>query len=297
MDGTDQWYEFTLKYLLPIGDGKNPFTNYKFDKGILISGETGAHNFINPIKSGRTFINVKAFYRNNNLETDNGVKLKPVTFGLEYGLTWENMDYFFNPTCGNYFKFALLDDWGALGSNSEFSAWKADLRWYIPVYDKESGEAPRVLALNFYTMDTPSWYDIKSRTTLQDGSEYIEYKRPQFFAGVNLGGFKKLRGFINFRYFDKAMIYYSAELRQNLKWNPMEYWDFTRKIGIDFFQVVAFADVGRVAPEWKLSTLHKDLQWSVGGGIRFFMDGIVIRVDVGKGAESTEIQMFVDHPF
>lgn len=297
MEGSDQWYELTFRYLLPIAHGEEEFIHPKFEKGILKSGEAGGTNLCNPIESGRTFIDVKAFYRNDNLETTDGIKIHPVTFGLEYGLTWENMDYFFNPKQGNYLKIALLNDWGALGSNSEFNAWKIDYRHYIPLFDTDSDDAQRVLAFNIFTMDTPSWNEVKNTVTLPDGNIMKEYKRPQYFAGVNLGGVKKLRSFKDFRYFDKAMIFYSLELRQNLKWNPMDYFEFTRNIGIDFFQLCAFADAGRVAPEWDLKTLHQDMQWSAGAGLRFFMDGIVVRVDLAHGPEGTLSQMFIDHPF
>lgn len=296
-EGVDQWYECTFKYLLPFGDGKEVFIYPRFNKGILISGEAGGDDLLNPLESGRSFIDIKAFYRNDDLKLDNGLEIHPITFGFEYGLTWENVDYFINPTKGNYYKLSLLNDWGAWGSNSEFTALKADLRWYVPIYNREAGDAPRVLAFNLYTMDTPTWNDVKSKTILPDGSTHITYKRPQFFLGTNLGGIRKLRGFEDYRFYDRAMIYYAAELRQNLKWNPMDYSEFTRSIGIDFFQLTAFAEMGRVAPEWDLGLLHKNMQWTVGGGIRVFMDGLLVRIDYGVGPEGSLIQMFVDHPF
>jgi hypothetical protein len=58
-----------------------------------------------------------------------------------------------------------------------------------------------------------------------------------------------------------------------------------------------FGEIGRVAPEWKLSTLHTDMKWSVGGGIRIFMNNLILRLDNSLGKEGMYIQMFVDHAF
>lgn len=295
MDGNDWWYEFGFKYLLPFGHGKeNPIINPKFKNGLLISGETGGSDW-NPLKSGRSFFETKFFYRHMDLEGES-LTYNKKTLGVEFALSHENMDYFFNPTRGSYKRISYLTDWGAVGKASKFSAWRFDHRWYIPLYDREKNELPAILAVNIYSMYTPSWYDYHLETN-SVGEQNKVYHRPLLFVSSNLGGVRQLRSFQMYRFYDKASIYYSVEFRKNILWNPFNSFSLTKKLGIDFIQLVAFADAGRVAPEWNLNTLHKDMKWSLGGGFRLFMDGLVVRVDLAGGPEGVLSQMFVDHPF
>jgi len=66
---------------------------------------------------------------------------------------------------------------------------------------------------------------------------------------------------------------------------------------IPWWQWVAYVEVGRVADNWSVSDLHKDMKVSVGGGIRALVSGLIIRVDAGVSDEGGEIQMFFNHPF
>lgn len=295
MEGNDQWYEFNVKYLLPIGHGKeNAVINPVFNNGILVSGETGGAGW-NPLQSGRTFLETKFFYRDINLH-GGSIKYDKQTLGFEFALSHENMDYFFNPTEGSFERFAYTVDWGAAGENNQFNTLKFDYRLFLPLYDKEADELPFVLAFNFVTMDTPSWNDYNIITT-SGGKEVKVFHRPQLFLSANLGGEKRLRSYPRYRFYDKAMIYYSLELRKNLGWNPFNLFSFTRDAGINFIQLGAFLDFGRVAPQWNLKTFHRRMKWSAGGGVRLFIEGLVVRVDVAGGKEGVLTQMFVDHAF
>jgi hypothetical protein len=290
LEGSDVWVENTFKVLLPIGDGKDKvILNPKFKKGKIISG-IGGGSSLNPFESGRSFIGVKTINRYMDLKNDK-MKLKQETNAAEFFISHENMDYFFNPTIGTHTRLSYTIEPGWFGSTSKSQILKGEFNCYLPLYDRNSDDSPRVLAFHFHTADTPSWWE----TEIKDGKTV--YHRPQLFAGANLGGLKYLRGYKDYRFYDKASIYYSAELRQNLPWNPFNEWEFTRKIGIDFIQAVAFFDLGRVAPEWKLKTLHTDMKYSVGGGLRIFIDGMVARLDVAYGNEGAAVQMFIDHPF
>lgn len=295
MEGYDRWYEFNIKYLLPFGHGKEQtIINPVFKNGLLVSGETGGTSW-NPFKSGRSFIESKFFYRNIDLHSGR-ILYKSETLGVEFALSHENMDYFFNPTTGSYKRISYSVDWGSADKKSQFNSFKLDYRWYFPLYDKSSDALPCVLALNLVTMDTPSWYDYDLVTTTA-GNQIKVFHRPQLFASANLGGEKRLRSYPRFRFYDKAMIYYSAELRKDIGWNPFDSLPLTRDAGIDFIQLVAFADIGRVAPQWNLKTFHRHMKWSVGGGMRLLMDGMVVRVDVAGGHEGVLTQMFIDHAF
>lgn len=290
LKGKDNWMEFNFKFLLPFGDGKEVVTsNPVFEKGILISGETGGKSW-NPFLSGRSFLESKLIYRSMTLENDR-LHTQMNTAAIEFALSHENMDYYYNPTIGSYKRVSYTKQWDWFGSKTVADVYKIDLRWYLSLYDKNSDELPRVLAVNFYTADTPSWNDYD----VVNGQKV--YHRPEMFAGANLGGVKHLRAYKDFRFYDRSLIYYSAEIRQNLPWNFFDYWSVTRKIGAEFFQLVAFIDLGRVAPEWSITTLHKDMKYSVGAGLRFFMKGMIVRLDVANGQEGTLTQMFIDHPF
>lgn len=295
LEGFDQWYEVNIKYLLPIGDGKDkPIINPKFNIGQLVSGETGGTHW-NPLKSGRSFVESKLIYRHMDFENDDLI-FNTKTLALELSLTHENVDYYFNPSIGSIKRLSYSFDWGAVGSENKFDAVKIDCRIYIPLNDTKANNLPCVLAFNFITMDTPSWnkYDL---ITDSEGNQTKIFHRPQLFVSANLGGVKKLRAYNAFRFYDRSMIYYSAEIRKTLEWNPLNYFSLTKSIGVDFFQLVGFADIGRVAPHWKINTLHTDMKWSIGGGLRAYMGGLVARVDVAKGKDDIMVQMFIDHPF
>ncbi|HRR17826.1 MAG TPA: hypothetical protein P5231_10975 [Ignavibacteriales bacterium] len=99
------------------------------------------------------------------------------------------------------------------------------------------------------------------------------------------------------RYHDRSLIYYSLELRKSLNWNPFNYFELTRKIGIDLIELAFFGDLGRVAPKWKLDELHSDLKYTYGIGLRALMKGMVLRMDMGKSKDNFMIQMFIEQPF
>ena len=107
-----------------------------------------------------------------------------------------------------------------------------------------------------------------------------------------------MRAYPTQRFNDKAAVYYSAELRMIPKWNPFTGWTWLQKrVGIQWLQFVPFVEVGRVAPAWNLGTLHSDMKWDVGLGLRAWAKGIVIRVDTAASDEDAGVQMMVSQPF
>jgi hypothetical protein len=180
-----------------------------------------------------------------------------------------------------------------------WSVIETDLRWYLPLNDifRNKKSLPKVLALDFWTVITLTWdsYDIEG--TLPDGSLIKKYHRPPPYTGAYLGGRYRLRAYYEGRFNDRAAIYYGAEYRQIISWNPFDYWSLTRKLNVHWLQLAVFGELGRVAPEWNLETLHTDMKWSVGGGIRMFMNNLILRLDGANSEEGFYIQMFVDHAF
>ncbi len=290
VSGSDQWYEMKVRFLLPIGHGKDKvYFAPKFKNGILVSGEMGGTHW-NPFLSGRTFIDVKPFYRK---------RVAFATNGIEFALTRENTDYYVNPTRGSFQKFAFRRDFGWFDTMAPWSVVEADLRWYLPLHEIFSDEnsLPKILAIDFWTVNTLTWnsYDIVGID--QYGNNIKKYHRPPPYTGTYLGGRYHLRAYYEGRFNDRAAIFYGAEYRQIISWNPFNEWRLTRNLNIHWLQFALFGEIGRVASEWKLSTLHTDMKWSVGAGIRIFMNNLILRLDNSFGKEGMYIQMFVNHAF
>lgn len=290
VSGYDQWYELKFRYLLPIGHGKdNVYFNPVLENGILKSGELGGTHW-NPFTSGRTFIDIKPFYRK---------RVAFATNGIEFALTRENTDYYVNPTKGSYQKFAFRRDFGWFDTMAPWSVVETDLRWYLPLNEifSDKNSLPKVLALDFWTANTLTWNDYDVNGTDQYGDEIRQYHRPPPYTGAYLGGRYRLRAFYEGRFNDRAAIYYAVEYRQIINWNPFNLWSVTEKLNVHWLQLAAFFELGRVSPEWNLSTLHTDMKWSAGGGIRIFMNNLILRMDGAYSKEGFYMQMFVDHAF
>ncbi|HMN25224.1 MAG TPA: BamA/TamA family outer membrane protein [Ignavibacteriaceae bacterium] len=290
VSGYDQWYELKFRYLLPIGHGNNNvYFTPVLENGILKSGEMGGTDW-NPFISGRTFIDIKPFYRK---------RVAFATNGIDFALTRENTDFYVNPTKGSFQKVAFRRDFGWFDTMAPWSVVETDLRWYLPLheflFDKSS--LPKVLAFDFWTINTLTWnsYDIVGIDP--EGNEIKKYHRPPPYTGAYLGGRYRLRAFYEGRFNDRAAIYYGMEYRQIIKWNPFDLWTVTKKLNVHWLQLAAFFEVGRVAPEWNISTLHTDMKWSAGGGLRIFMNNLILRIESAFSEEGNFIQMYVDHAF
>ena len=122
--------------------------------------------------------------------------------------------------------------------------------------------------------------------------------RPPAYAGATLGGLWRLRAYPSQRFNDKAAIYYAAELRVIPEWNPFDAWPaFQDYADVEWLQFAPFVELGRVAPEWDLGTLHSSMKWSAGLGIRAWASGFVVRVDTAVSEEGALVQMMISQPF
>ncbi|TES88252.1 MAG: hypothetical protein E3J94_08300 [Desulfobacteraceae bacterium] len=57
---------------------------------------------------------------------------------------------------------------------------------------------------------------------------------------------------------------------------------------VDWIQLTGFGELGRVAPTWQLDTLHEEMKWTVGAGIRSMVNNLIIRADLGLLKELTK---------
>jgi hypothetical protein len=106
-----------------------------------------------------------------------------------------------------------------------------------------------------------------------------------------------MRAFPPNRFSDKAAICYTAEYRFIPDWNPARSISWLDWLRIKWIQGVGFAEVGRVAPSWRLDELHRDMKWDVGVGLRVWGRDTVARADIAFAEETVGIQVMIGHPF
>jgi len=276
-DGSDQWVELRTRYVLPVGEGrKDILPRPSVENGVPLSGAAKPWN---PLASGWTSLELVPFYRSQVLDDEDNTT--STTSGFDLALTYDNTDYRSNPSTGSYQRLFASRDWGGLGSTSPWTVVGADLARYLPLGTSHRARQ-RVLVLNLWTVDCLTW----------DAGN-----RPPAYKGATLGGLFRMRGYPATRYNDRSAIYYGAEYRYTLGWNPLQGITLGGRLDVDWLQLVAFGELGRVAPEWDLETLHSQMKWSAGAGLRTMVNQLVVRADLGVSEEDAIVQLFIGHPF
>jgi len=286
-NGWDLFVRYKFKYLLPIGDGQDPAASpWNLQDGLLVSGATGGESW-NPLASGRTFVELRPFYRSLQIHSDTlDTDLK--TSGLDASLFWDNRDLPANPTRGNGARFRVSRDFGALGSSGPWTVLEGEGDFYHSFGD--SGRfLQQVLAVDVWAAYSPTW------EAHPDGSIS---GNPPAYTGATLGGLFRLRGYPTQRFSDKAADYLGAEYRIIPNWNPFDRWPgLQRRMGVQWLQFAVFAEAGRVAPGWEAQALTRAMKWDAGLGVRILAKGLVARIDVCRSPEDTRVQMMVGQPF
>lgn len=286
-DGWDNFVRLKFKYLLPIGYGKEHLVNdYQVRGGMLQSGASGAESW-NPLASGKTFLSLRPFYRSQQISGDY-VDSSQKTNGFDLEIFWDNRDFGPNPSQGNGLKFKVSRDFGWANSSNSWSEVEGEWDQYFSL-GASKWFRQRVVALDVWTAYSPSW-EVQQSGTVANG--------PPAYTGATLGGLVRMRGYPSQRFSDKAAIYYGAEMRLTPDWNPFLAWPaLQRHLGIQWVQIVPFAEVGRVSPDWDLDTLHSEMKWDGGLGIRLLAKGLVVRIDMAASGDGGSVQMFVGQPF
>lgn len=284
-EGIDIFARARFKYLLPIGHGRDEIIpDYKFDRGLLIGGATGARS-LNPLKSGRSFVSLRPFYRNQQVDGDDTDETLE-TAGVDFTLHWDNRDYPMNPSRGQAIALEYNLDPGIV--DESWHVVQAELEHYVDL-GRSTHFRQRTLAFDFWTAHSLSWDETSSGD--------ID-NRPPAYSGATLGGLWRMRAYPTQRFNDRSAIYYSAELRLTPEWNPFKNWSWLQShLGVDWLQFVPFVEVGRVASKWSFSELHEDMKIDGGLGIRARLRGLVVRVDTAFSDEGAGVQMFVGMPF
>lgn len=93
--GWDNFFRLSFKYLLPIGHGKDEIiTTQVVDRGLLVDGATGGESW-NPLVSGRTYFEVKPFYRLQQVDGDDvqqDVKTKGLVARIDSAVSDEGFE-------------------------------------------------------------------------------------------------------------------------------------------------------------------------------------------------------------
>ncbi|MEH6616274.1 MAG: hypothetical protein V7699_00390 [Porticoccus sp.] len=157
----------------------------------------------------------------------------------------------------------------------------------------QEGTRQRVVALNFWTSDVPTW---DSSHTDSDTGEEVFHRAP-VFDGFTLGGIDRQRGFAQNRFNDRSAINYSAEYRHSPKNNPFTKIPLVKTLEIPWWQWIGFVEVGRVAGNWNFNDLHSSMKVSAGTGVRLNVFGLIIRMDGAVSEEGGAVQMFFNHTY
>ncbi|HDM8235334.1 TPA: hypothetical protein P0E28_004820 [Vibrio campbellii] len=277
-NGDEENYKLEFKYLLPWGNVR--------EHGLLGAFQPVRDvSFASPVDSGVSSIIFTPFYSSRELDIYNEKKEEATGFSLTFD--WDNRDSVRNTTRGSHTLFDLTTGAESLQSEDLWLKWEFQNSQYYSLGPLGDWFDQQVLAFDFYTADTPTWNNC-------DGAVCA---RPPEQEQARLGGLYRLRGYTAGRYHGRSAIHYSAEYRVLPDWQPLDDIPLINYYDLPWWQWVAFAEVGRVADDYDLKTLHEDMKWNVGGAVRFQVEGIVVRAEMAKGADEGTFRVMINQPF
>lgn len=296
--GDSDFFTTTFRYTLPIGEGlENPEGLYKLKDGFCVGRDDCGGGI--PFITGRTSLGLKTFFQTDNTEnTDmwedsiwwkNGTDLPTWnTNGLRFFLTHDNTDFDLNPSRGYQFQLQYSKDFGWGDSLQSWDFLEFGYNHYIDL-DTFSFTQQNVLALSMWTGHSFSW------DNNQEISPGFDAHRPPMWEGSRLGGYKRMRGYDQDRFSDKSVFYASAEYRAIIDYNPLKNSSWI-PAKVDWFQVVAFVEAGRVHDQYNFDLLS-DMKYDAGISLRALVSELPVRLDVAYGEEGTNLWLMVRHPF
>ncbi|GAB7220300.1 BamA/TamA family outer membrane protein [Vibrio comitans] len=289
-DGYSNWLDFKIEYVLPIGSAKNdPTAHYHLRNGLLVNGITSTH--WNPLETGSTVLLLRQFNRYQSYEDDNGTERAGDMSAFEFGIQYDNTDFAPNPSMGSRQYIGYTYEGHIISPDSSWDFVELDVSKYMSIGESDWARQ-RIFAFNFWTGYSPSWNLVDI-----DGQSKIVEDAPPYNEGATLGGHSRMRGFDSNRFHDKASLYATAEYRYTLRYNPVQDVTWLRFLNIDWFQLVAFAEVGQVAPSYNLSELTSDMKVDGGLAIRALAAGLVVRFDYAVSEEGSYMWFMVNQPF
>lgn len=286
--GENNWLDMKVEYVLPIGSARSRgMMTYNLKNGMLQQGATGGDTW-NPMKSGVTTLVLRQYNQTESFETEFGEFERPI-HPIEIGIGYNNTDYPPNPSTGSNQYLGIKQDFGWGEATTEWTFIEFETSKYFSFGETEKARQ-RVVALNFWTGDAPSWdEDVNS-----EGFVELEGNPPQY-DGATLGGFYRMRAYPSRRFHDRSVVYTTAEYRYTPRWNPIGNISWLHWLKMDWWQFVGFAEGGRVANDYW--DLFEDWKIDVGGGIRAYMAGGVVRLDGAVSDEGATMWVMFGHPF
>jgi hypothetical protein len=286
--GYDNWTDFRLEYVLPLGSARqDPVQHYRIRDGLLISKPVGGDTW-NPLESGVTTLLLRQYNDYRSFEFPDG-RVDVTEHPVQIGISYNNTDFPTNPSSGSSQYLALTHDFGWLESPDDWTFVEFGASKYFSL-GSSTWARQRIIALNFWTADTPSWEEV----TLPNGDIGIRHNAA-FYDGATLGGFYRMRGYPLDRFSDRSVIYTTAEYRYTLDWNPLDEVSWLDFLQADWLQLVAFVEGGRVANEY--GDLFEEWKVDGGAGLRAMVAGSVVRLDVGVSDETVTAWAMFGHPF
>lgn len=288
--GTDNWSDFRLEYVLPIGAAEDQaMMTYELKNGILTSAPTGGRQW-NPVESGVTNILLRQYNRYQTYQLDPGDQERTI-HPIQLGITYDNTDFPTNPSFGSRQFIGVTHDFGWLESDETWTFWEVGVAKFFSLGTSDWARQ-RVLALDFWTGDTPSY----GETLLPNGLIQVN-SAPPYYEGANLGGFYRMRAYPFYRFNDRSVIFTAAEYRYTLRWNPIGEIRWLKFLKMDWMQLAGFVEGGRVAREYTFSALTSDWQADAGVGFRAMMAGAIVRFDVAASNEGMGFWFMAGQPF
>ena len=288
-NGYSDWFNLDLKYLLKTGHGKgNPINIYTLHNGLLLAGETGGGKW-NPFQSGRSFIEMRLFYQDRLYVVDRGDK-RITTAGGRLSLRYDNTDFPVNPARGSKLLLSISRDPGMSYTADSWTFAEMEFSKYFPLrLDRHSEQ--RVFAITAWTGNTLTWREEQGPDGLR-----IRHRPPPYY-GATLGGITRLRAYPSERFSDRAVIYYGAEYRLIPKNDFLRSLEILEWLNFQWWELVAFAEAGRVAPKWDLRLLHTRMKSDLGLGVRVMAGSAIGRFDIAVSREQTTFWFMYGHPF
>lgn len=281
----DKHYQFFMKYTLPVGDGREG----ALPAQIKQTRGSDAGREWNPLASGVTTLELQPYFKSRTLERYPDLEADK-SAGVRIKLEYDNRNSKIRPTRGSNTELRLTYDPGS-SSRPDWITMELQFSKFFSLGSSDLLDE-RVIALNGWLADTPTW----NSTTVVNGSQV--YRRPPSYAGVYLGGFDRLRGYSAGRFHGRSAVLYSAEYRMVPHWQPLDNLPVIGPLyNIPWWQWTLFADVGRVADNFDLGELHTSMKYSLGGGMRFMVEGITVRLEMVNSPEDTFMRVFINQPF
>jgi len=281
-DAMDIRADVEFRYTLPWGHYRDSAVHtYITDNGILKENPSGAESW-NPLKSGLSALLFQPYYRKQYTDAEG-----KETLFFKFGYMHDNRDFIPNPHRGYLLKTSVSHDPDWLASSRKWTSLEGELDGFVPLWDT-SWSRQQTLALSVWSAYSPT-YDPRS--------DSADNGMPPYFTGPTLGGFWRMRGYPSYRFHDKAAIHYCAEYRLMPEWQPFGEIRLLDPLKIRWWQIVGLVEAGRVAPTWDLGTLHTDMKYDFGIGLRGMFHASIGRIDLVVSDEGFSFSAMVGQTF